>query len=143
MVYRLIALAVLLGVSALFYWWWQGRQGVVRRVEVPGALTSAVLGDKRGLHATFVQFSTPMCAKCPPTAVLLKRVASEQPHVAHIEIDAAERLDLARELGIMRTPTTLILNSDGVVVARMDGAPSEAQAREALAAVPPPTDYAI
>ena len=143
MVYRLIALAVLLGVSALFYWWWQGRQGVVRRVEVHGALTSAVLGDKRGLHATFVQFSTPMCAKCPPTAVLLKRVAGEQPHVAHIEIDAAERLDLARELGIMRTPTTLILDSDGVVVARMDGAPSEAQAREALAAVPPPTDYAI
>ena len=92
MVYRLIALAVLLGVSALFYWWWQGRQGVVRRVEVPGALTSTVLGDKRGLHATFVQFSTPMCAKCPPTAVLLKRVASEQPHVAHIEIDAAERV---------------------------------------------------
>ena len=70
-------------------------------------------------------------------------VAGEQPHVAHIEIDAAERLDLARELGIMRTPTTLVLDSDGVVVARMDGAPSEAQAREALEAVPPPTDYAI
>ncbi len=66
-----------------------------------------------------------MCAKCPPTAALLKGVAAEQPHVAHIEIDAAERLDLARELGIMRTPTTLVLDSDGVVVARMDGAPSD------------------
>lgn len=143
MLYRLLAIAALLGVATLAYRWWQGRQGKVRRVERPGALTPATLGAARGPVATFVQFSTPMCAKCPPTAILLRRVAAERPGVAHIEIDAAERLDVARNLGIMRTPTTLILDSDGVVVARMDGAPSEAQAREALAAVPPPTEYAI
>ena len=143
MLFRLLAIAVLLGLATLAYRWWQGRQGKVRRVERPGALTPLTLGAARGPHATFVQFSTPMCAKCPPTALLLQRVAAEQPGVGHIEIDAAERLDLARELCIMRTPTTLILDSDGVVVARMDGAPSEAQAREALAAVPPPTEYAI
>ena len=143
MLIRLIAIAALLAVASLAYVWWQGRQGKVRRVERPGALSPVTLGAARGPRATFVQFSTPMCAKCPPTAVLLKGVAAEQPHVAHIEIDAAERLDLARELGIMRTPTTLVLDSDGVVVARMDGAPSIAQAREALAAVPPPTEYAI
>ena len=143
MLIRLLAIAVLLGVATLAYRWWQGRQGTVRRVERPGSLGAATLGAAPGRHATFVQFSTPMCAKCPPTANLLKRVAGEQPNVTHIEIDAAERLDLARELGIMRTPTTLVLDSDGMVVARMDGAPSEAQAREALAAVPPPTEYAI
>jgi len=143
MILRLIAIALLLGASALFYYWWQGRQGTVRRVERPGALTPAVLGSPRGGRATFVQFSTPMCAKCPGTAALLTRVAAEQPHVTHVEIDAAERLDLARELGIMRTPTTLILDSDGIVVARMDGAPTEAQAREALEAAPLPPEYAI
>jgi thiol-disulfide isomerase/thioredoxin len=143
MLLRLIAIALLLGAAALAYRWWQGRQGTVRHVERPGALGVATLGVQPGGRATFVQFSTPMCAKCPPTAVLLKRVAGEQPHVTHVEIDAAERLDLARELGIMRTPTTLVLDSDGVVVARMDGAPSEAQAREALAAVPPPNEYSI
>lgn len=143
MLLRLLLLGVLLGAVALAYRWWQGRQGTVRRVERPGALGVATLGAHPGEHATFVQFSTPMCAKCPPTAVLLKRVAAEQPHVAHIEIDAAERLDLARELNIMRTPTTLVLDSDGVVVARMDGAPSEAQVREALASVPPPNEYSI
>jgi len=143
MLIRVLALAVLLGAVALGYRWWQGRQGTVRRVERPGALTASTLGDQPGERATFVQFSTPMCAKCPPTATLLKRVAAEQPHVSHIEIDAAERLDLARELHIMRTPTTLVLDAYGVVVARMDGAPSEQQAREALAAVPPPTEYSI
>jgi len=143
MLWRLLAIALLLGFATLAYRWWQGRQGKVRRIERPGALTVATLGAARGQRATFVQFSTPMCAKCPPTALLLQRVAGEQPHVAHIEIDAAERLDLARELGIMRTPTTLVLDSDGLVVARMDGAPNEAQAREALAAVPPPSEYAI
>jgi thiol-disulfide isomerase/thioredoxin len=144
MLTRLLVLAALLAVAALGYRWWQGRQGTVRRVERPGALSSETLGAKRGYRATFVQFSTPMCAKCPPTAKLLQRVAAEQPNVAHIEIDAAERLDLARELNIMRTPTTLVLDADGMVVARMDGAPSESQAREALAAVPRlPNEYSI
>jgi hypothetical protein len=43
----------------------------------------------------------------------------------------------------MRTPTTLVLNADGVVVSRMNGAPSEAQARAALDEVPPATEYSI
>ena len=89
MLLRILALVVLLGAATLFYRWWQGRQGTVRRVERPGALTPAILGSPRGARATFVQFSTPMCAKCPGTAVLLKRVAAEQPHVAWIEIDAS------------------------------------------------------
>ena len=143
MILRLLILGVFLGVVALGYRWWQGRQGMVRRVERPGALGVATLGAQPGERATFVMFSTPLCSKCPGTKALLQRVASEQPHVAQIEIDASERLDLARELNIMRTPTTLVLDSDGVVVARMDGPPSEAQVREALASVPPPTEYAI
>jgi thiol-disulfide isomerase/thioredoxin len=143
MVMRLAIIAALLALTALAYRWWASRDGRVRRVDVPGALTPQVLGAPRGQYATFVQFSTPMCAKCPGTRALLREIASERPHVAHVDIDAAERLDLARELGIMRTPTTLVLDSDGVIVARMDGAMTAAQAREALDAVPPPSDYAI
>jgi thiol-disulfide isomerase/thioredoxin len=143
MLERLLVIAAVLGLSTLGYLWWARRQGRVRHVDVPGALTNATLGRQRGEHATFVQFSTPMCAKCPPTRAMLQRIAAEQPHVTHLEIDAAQRLDLARELHIMRTPTTLVLDSDGVVVVRMDGAPSERQAREALAEVPPPAEYAI
>ncbi len=144
MLLRIVLIVVILAAATAVALWWQGRQGRVREVERAGALSSATLGAKRGYHATFVQFSTPMCAKCPPTASLLSRIAEEDDRVTHIEIDAAERLDLARELEILRTPTILILDGDGVVVSRISGAPSEQQAREALASVPRTgTDYSI
>ncbi|WP_084077430.1 thioredoxin family protein [Demequina sp. NBRC 110057] len=135
MLVKILLIAALLAVVSVGYLWWQRRQGEVREVERAGALTSAQIGAQRGYYATFVQFSTPMCAKCPGTARLLKEVATEQPHVSHVEVDASVRLDLARELSIMRTPTTLVLDGDGTIVARMDGAPTAAQAREALAKV--------
>ena len=144
MLERVILVAALLAVASAAALWWRSRQGTVHAVERAGSLSSATLGAKRGYHATFVQFSTPMCAKCPPTAALLTRIADERENVAHIEIDASERLDLARKLSVMRTPTILVLDGDGMVVARMDGAPSEHQAREALATVPRTgTDYSI
>jgi len=143
MLLRLLAVGALLLASTVAYGWWSRRQGRVQHVAVAATLTPAELGAPRGLRATFVQFSTPMCAKCPPTRDLLLRVADDDPYVSHIEIDASEHLDLARRLDIMRTPTTLVLDADGVVVSRMNGAPSEAQARAALAEVPPPTEYSI
>ncbi len=144
MLTRVIIILAILAVASVAAVWWQRRQGVVREVERAGGLSSATLGAKRGYHATFVQFSTPMCAKCPPTATLLRRIAAERDDVVHIEIDAAERLDLARTLEVMRTPTVLVLDGDGMIVARMSGAPSEHQARAALDAVRSTgTDYTI
>lgn len=144
MLERIFLVVALLAIASAGYWWWQHRQGRVREIPRAGALSSDTLGAKRGYHATFVMFSTPMCAKCPGTARLLTEVAAGHRHVAYIEVDAAERLDLARELSIMRTPTTLVLDSDGVPVARMDGPPTREQAQAALDSVPPAsTDYSI
>lgn len=137
MLIRIILIVALLTATSLAYAWWSRRNGAVRIVDVPGALSSETLGAERGFRATFVQFSTPMCAKCPGTATLLRQVASEYKDVNHIEIDASQRLDLARQFDIMRTPTVLVLNTDGVVVARMSGPPSVAQARAALDTAPP------
>jgi len=140
---RAVLLVAVLVASALGYVWWRSRQGRVRLVEVAGALTPAVLGAARGPRGTVVQFSTPMCSTCPGVRALLQDVVAEYPGVVHVDIDAAERLDLARELHIMRTPTTLVLDARGVVVARMDGAMTRDQARQALATLPPPSDYSI
>lgn len=137
MLIRVVVIVAVLAVASLAYMWWSRREGVVRLVDVPGAISSETLGATRGFRATFVQFSTPMCAKCPGTATLLKQVASEYKDVEHIEIDASERLDLARKFDVMRTPTILVLDTDGLVVARMSGAPSVAQARASLDAAPP------
>ncbi len=142
---RVIIVVAVLAAATMFYAWWRTREGRVTRVDDPaGAVSSARLGSPRGFRATYVQFSTSTCTKCPPTAALLGRVAAAHKGVTHVEIDAEARLDLVREFDIMRTPTTLILNHEGVVVARISGAPSEAHALEALEAAPPPTsDYSI
>ncbi|WP_297081857.1 thioredoxin family protein [uncultured Demequina sp.] len=135
MLERVIIVVAVLAVASIAYWWWQRRQGRVRAASADVELSAEDLGAPRGAHATFVQFSTPMCSKCPGTARLLKSVAAEQVGVTHLEIDASERLDLARQHQIMRTPTTLVLDGTGAIAARMDGAPTPDQAREALVAV--------
>lgn len=143
MLERLIIVAVVISVASLAYMLWSRRDGQVQHVQVAGALTPDDIGAPRGQRATLVQFSTPVCAKCPPTRELLLRVSRDLRGVEHVEVDASEHLDLARRLNIMRTPTTLILDGQGVVVSRINGATHEAQVREAIAEVPEPGDFSI
>ena len=55
--------------------------------------------------------------------------------VVHIDIDAEDHLELVRELNILSTPTTLILDSRGHEVGRAVGAPKREQVLNALAAI--------
>ena len=52
--------------------------------------------------------------------------------MAHIDIDAESRLDLVEEFGILRTPTVLLLDADGVVRHRIVGAPRRTDVIDAL-----------
>jgi thiol-disulfide isomerase/thioredoxin len=99
------------------------------------ALTEADLGSRLGRHATLVQFSTVYCAPCRPTRQILAQVAGMVDGVTHVEIDAAERLDLARRLRINSTPTVLVLGPDGAIVSRAAGLPRKADVIEALGSV--------
>lgn len=54
------------------------------------------------------------------------------PGTAHVEIDAEERLELVRRLGILRTPTVLVLDPAGRVVSRASGQPRRADVLTAL-----------
>ncbi|MBK8461592.1 MAG: thioredoxin family protein [Nigerium sp.] len=95
-------------------------------------LDAVRLGDVLGTEATFVQFSSAVCAPCRATHRLLTEVTRADPAVAHIDIDAEARLDLVDEFGIMRTPTVLLLDAGGVVRHRIVGAPRRADVVEAL-----------
>src|ERR1700750_1297607 len=68
-----------------------------------------------GQQATLVQVSTELCAPCRPTRQILGQVAGMVDGVSHVEVDAAERLDLVRRLRINSTPTVLVLGPDGAV----------------------------
>jgi thiol-disulfide isomerase/thioredoxin len=107
-----------------------------------GALTEADLGSKLGERATLVQFSTAFCAPCRPTRQILAQVAGMVDGVTHVEIDAAERLDLTRRLRISSAPTILVLDSAGGIVKRAVGLPRKADVIAALGAALTPTTTA-
>ncbi len=94
----------------------------VRTAQGP-RLTSEQLGRALGERATLLQFSTAFCAPCRATRRILADVAGMTDGVAHVEIDAESRLDLVRQLGVLRTPTVLVLAADGSIVRRASGQP--------------------
>ena len=77
-----------------------------------------------GERATLLQFSSAFCAPCRATRRVLADVAGMVPGVRHIEVDAEQHLDLVRRVGVLRTPTTLVLDAEGREVSRAAGAPT-------------------
>lgn len=110
---------------------WRRRQGRLTAGSGRDAcepVTAAQLGSavSLGPQATLLQFSTEFCSRCPGTAVLLRGVAGERPGVAHLDVDLTHRADLSQRFNILQTPTTLILDRDGRVRARVGGVPNRA-----------------
>ncbi|AVH61611.1 MULTISPECIES: TlpA family protein disulfide reductase [Streptomyces] len=95
-------------------------------------LGAAELGEGLGERATLVQFSSAFCAPCRATRRVLTEVADMVPGVSHVEIDAEDHLDLVRDLGILKTPTVLVLDADGRIIRRATGQPRKADVIAAL-----------
>ena len=91
-----------------------------------------VPADQLGERATLLQFSSAFCAPCRATRQILADVAAATPGVTHVEVDAESRLDLVRRVGVLRTPTTLVLDAAGREVTRAAGAPRREQVLAAL-----------
>ena len=87
------------------------------------ALGAGELGRPLGERATLLQFSSAFCQPCRVARVVLADVAATVPGVVHVEIDAEAHLELVRRLGVMRTPTVLVLDAHGVERRRASGAP--------------------
>lgn len=83
--------------------------------------------EQLGERATLLQFSSAFCAPCRATRRTLAEVAEAVPGVRHVEVDAESHLDLVRELGVLRTPTTVVLDAAGREVSRASGAPRRDQ----------------
>lgn len=106
-----------------------GRARAVRRA---ASLEESRLGAPLGSQATFVQFSTPVCAPCRATHKVLSEVVAASQGVHHVTIDAEARLDLVEQFGITRTPTVLLLDAAGVVRNRIVGAARKSEVLNAL-----------
>ena len=97
-------------------------------------LTAADLGGPLGERATLVHFSSAFCAPCRATRRVLGEVAGMVGGVRHVEIDAEAELDLVRRLGVLKTPTVLVLDAGGSIVRRAAGQPRRADVIAALGA---------
>ncbi|MFS8098183.1 thioredoxin family protein [Lentzea alba] len=72
---------------------------------------------------TLVQLSTTFCAPCRHAKVILRDLADRTDGLSHAELDVTDLPDVAAQLGVMRTPTTLALTADGTEVLRVGGVP--------------------
>jgi len=123
---------VTLAVATAFGLFWQRRTGRLKDQKKDVRVDwTFELGER----ATLVQFSSAFCAPCRATKRVLGEVAGLVDGVAHVEIDAEARLDLVRELNILKTPTVLILDAAGEIVQRAAGQPRKADVIAALGVV--------
>ena len=98
----------------------------------PSVLAGSDIDHELGARATLLQFSSAFCAPCRATRRVLSDVADVVPGVVHVEVDAEHHLDLVRRLGVLRTPTTLILDEHGQEVYRAAGAPRKEEVLASL-----------
>lgn len=109
--------AALVAVSTVVGLVWKSRQG--RVVAERGSTIS--LDYREPGKTTIIQFTTEMCAPCAALKPRLQNIANFRSDVAYRDIDAIEHLDLANRLSIRSTPTTIIVNPDGEIRARING----------------------
>jgi len=131
----LLPIAIVLALASAYGIWYQRSRGAIRDKERAGIITAQMIGAPLGTRASLVQFSSAFCTPCRATRALLENVVEGLSDVVHIDIDAEDHLELVRELNILSTPTTLILDSRGHEVGRAVGAPKREQVLNALAAI--------
>ena len=107
------------------------------RVETKESAVVTAAGGTLGERATLLQFSSAFCAPCRATRRVLAGVATTVEGVTHVEVDAEHHHDATRELGVLRTPTTIVLDADGREVTRATGAPTTDQVLAAVAQAVP------
>lgn len=136
----LIVILALVALATLFGLIWQASTGGSKRIKDGRQIDLAEIGatknglpvTKFGEHTTFLQFSSEMCATCKQTAKLFEGLEKTSHGILHLEIDITHRLDLAEKFGILQTPTTLVLDSHGIVKSRIGGAPKPSTIEEEI-----------
>jgi thiol-disulfide isomerase/thioredoxin len=130
----LVGTLVLATVAGLVLKAGNGRVRTAGSTEPASALPADVQALVEPAGVTLVQLSTTFCAPCRHTRILLSDLAARTDGLHHTELDLTDRPDLARELSVLRTPTTLAVDGRGVEILRVGGVPKR---DELLAALTP------
>jgi thiol-disulfide isomerase/thioredoxin len=123
LVLALIAVATAAGLI------WKARTGKAKKVNSGltidlkeiAAVKDGLPVTEFGERVTFLQFSSEFCSQCAQTARLFHDLEAQHGDILHIEVDITNRLDLANKFNILQTPTTLVLDKNGVITSRIGG----------------------
>ncbi|TVT59269.1 thioredoxin family protein [Amycolatopsis rhizosphaerae] len=83
-------------------------------------------------RVTLVQVSASFCAPCRHAKAVLAPLAGRTEGLTHVELDVTDQPEVARALGVLRTPTTIAFTPDGTELLRVSGVP---KGEEVLAAL--------
>ena len=130
-----VALLVALAVGAL----WRSRQGKVRLAK-PESGQAPHLDELAGHgigagEPVVLHFSASWCAPCKAARTVIKSVMGQGP-AREVELDLDEHQALARKLGVLSLPTTLVYDEAGKLLARIAGVPKADKLRELLGSDP-------
>ena len=111
----------------------KSRDGRLRAGTAAGGWALAGAIPDAGEQVLLLQLSSPVCTPCRQTAGVLAELTARTAGVVHREIDVADRPEVARELGVMRTPTVVAFDRAGAELLRFSGVPRVAEVEAALA----------
>ena len=90
------------------------------------------IAQNQGKKATILQFKTEYCSICPGVKRQIYELIKNDDGIAFYEIDAVERIDLAKKLHVKSSPTILFFNEAGFEEGRIIGAPKKDHLRNTL-----------
>ncbi|WP_246843114.1 thioredoxin family protein [Allokutzneria sp. NRRL B-24872] len=100
------------------------QKGQPVEVALPAPVRTALdAAPDAGAPVTLLQFSTTFCAPCRHARVLLADLAGRTEGLRHVDFDLTAHPEVAEQLRVLRTPTTLALAPDGRELLRVSGLP--------------------
>lgn len=120
MLVRLLVVAALLGVVLVL----TRLRAASRQGQVGAHALPPLPRDIARTNATWVVFTTEYCATCGPVK---ERIAQIDPTADLVEIDVAQRPDLARRYHVRTAPTVFFAAANGRIHARFVGNVPEAE----------------
>ena len=85
-----------------------------------------------GKKATILQFKTEFCSVCPGVKRQINELIKHDTDIAFYEIDAVEKIELAKKLHVKSSPTILFFTEDGLEEGRIIGVPKKNEVKNTL-----------
>lgn len=83
-------------------------------------------------EATILLFSTQYCSICPGVKRQIEKYINNSKDISLHQIDAVEKIDVARFLHVKSSPTTIFFDAFGNEFGRIIGAPKENELKQTL-----------